>query len=671
VTAAASRIPSGAATSHGPTHGIRFDPAPDPLVSIVIPVHNHLDDTCACLRAIQRNTRIASFEVVVSDDGSSDQTSEILGTIKGLSLVRSDENLGFLAAISKAIAVARGKYLLMLNNDTEVQPGWLVALLDVAQSDPAVGAVGPKLMFPDGRLQEAGSIVWNDGTAWNRGSGGDPADPAFNYRREVDYCSAACLLVRRSAYEAVGGFDKRFAPGYYEDVDLCFSLHAAGYSVLYQPESIVVHQGSATYAEDPATATPGAHTKRAMEANRHIFSAKWATELDQHWPTATAMGYRGGRVSHRPRVLVIDWQVPAHDRDAGGLRMSCMIELLAELGCEVTVVPSTAQRREPYATRFQRMGVEVYYGPWVVETLVRDRAGLYDLVLLSRPEIGATYLAAVRIGFPAARLIYDTVDLHHVRERRRLDVMGMTPDAAWHSLRRLELRLMRSSDLVATVSDEEARVVSRLLPGVRTVVLPTVHDVSSVEPPGFDGRSGMVFIGGFLHDPNVDAMMWFVRDIMPTIEDAGRHLVILGSDPPRRIMALRSPEVDVTGYVEDADPYFNAAAVFVAPLRYGAGVKGKIGQAMSRGLPVVTTSIGAEGIGIIDGVHGLIRDNAESFAAAVAEVSSNRELWGRLSRAGLELVRSTLGRECMRERLRELLADTVAYRARQEADVNA
>jgi glycosyltransferase involved in cell wall biosynthesis len=222
---------------------------------------------------------------------------------------------------------------------------------------------------------------------------------------------------------------------------------------------------------------------------------------------------------------------------------------------------------------------------------------------------------------------------------------------------------MRSSDLVATVSDEEARVVSRLVPGVRTVVLPTVHDVPSVEPPGFDGRSGMVFIGGFLHDPNVDGMMWFVRDIMPTIESAEKHLVILGSDPPESIMALGSPEVDVTGYVEDADPYFNAAAVFVAPLRYGAGVKGKIGHAMSRGLPVVTTSIGAEGIGIIDGVHGLIRDDAESFAAAVAEVSSNRELWGRLSQAGLELVRSTLGRECMRERLRGLLADTVAYRA--------
>jgi glycosyltransferase involved in cell wall biosynthesis len=173
----------------------------------------------------------------------------------------------------------------------------------------------------------------------------------------------------------------------------------------------------------------------------------------------------------------------------------------------------------------------------------------------------------------------------------------------------------------------------------------------------------MVFIGGFLHDPNVDAMMWFVRDIMPTVEDAGRHLVILGSDPPPRIMALRSPEVDVTGYVEDADPYFNAAAVFVAPLRYGAGVKGKIGHAMSRGLPVVTTSIGAEGIGIIDGVHGLVRDDAKSFADAVTEVASNRELWGRLSQAGLELVGSTLGRERMRERLRGLLADTAAYRA--------
>jgi O-antigen biosynthesis protein len=663
VTTAVPRIAPGIATSKRPTRGIRFSPPADPVVSIVIPVHNHLDDTIACLRAVHRNTPFASFEVIVCDDASSDATTEVLRAIEGLEVIRLDENVGFLGAISTAIDAAKGKYVLMLNNDAEVQPGWLAALLDVAEADPMVGAVGSKLTFPDGRLQEAGSIVWSDGSAWNLGYGCDPSDPAFNYRRQVDYCSAASLLVRRSAYDAVGGFDKRFMPAYYEDADLCFSLRAAGYSVVYQPESVVVHQGSASHTEDRADATPGVHTKRAMDTNRHIFAAKWATELDHHWPNGTAMGYRGGRIEHRPRVLVVDWQVPAHDRDAGGLRMACIIELLVDLGCAVTIVPSTSQRREPYATRFQRMGVEVYYSPWVMANLVHDRAGLYDLVLLSRPDVGGAYLSAIRAGFPAARLIYDTVDLHHLREHRRLAVTGKTPDAAWHKLRRTELRLMRSSDIVATVSDEEAREVARLVPDARIEVLPTVHDVPVVAPPPFEGRSGMVFIGGFMHDPNVDAMTWFVHNIMPMIADAGSHLVILGSHPTSEVTALESPTVKVTGYIAEVEPFFHSAAVFIAPLRYGGGLKGKLGHAMSLGIPVVTTAVGAEGMGIVDGIHALVRDDPQSFAAAVTEVSSDRDLWSRLSEGGLELIRSTLSRECMRERLRGLLADTTGFHA--------
>lgn len=647
-------------TSNGPTGGIRFSPPDDPVVSIVIPVHNHLNDTLACLRAVHRNTAFASFEVIVCDDASSDATAEVLRTIDGLDVIGLEVNVGFLGAISTAIAAAKGKYLLMLNNDAEVQPGWLAALLEVAEADPTVGAVGSKLMFPDGRLQEAGSIVWNDGSAWNLGYGRDPSDPAFNYRRHVDYCSAASLLVRRSAYDAVGGFDRRFMPAYYEDTDLCFSLRAAGYSVVYQPESVVVHQGSASHTEDRAGAT-GPHSKRAMDINRHIFSAKWATELDRHWPSGTAKGYRGGRIEHRPWVLVVDWEVPAYDRDAGGLRMTCIVELLVDLGCEVTILPSIGQRREPYATRFQRMGVEVYYGPWVLADLVHERAGLYDLVLLSRPNVGETHLSAIRAGFPAARLIYDTVDLHHLREQRRLAVTGGTPDAGWNNLRRTELRLMRSSDLITAVSDDEARQVAGLVPDARIEVLPTVHDVPVDAPPPFGGRSGMLFIGGFMHDPNVDAMTWFVRDIMPMIR--GSQLTILGDHPTSEITALASPIVNVTGYMADVAPFFRSAAVFIAPLRYGAGLKGKVGHAMSLGVPVVTTTIGAEGMGIVDGVHALVRDDPLSFAAAVAEVSSDRDLWLRLSEGGLNLIRSTLSRDCMRQRLRGLLLGTTGFRA--------
>lgn len=167
MSATAPRVAHRITTSSRSTGRVRFSPVADPIVSIVIPVHNHVADTVACLRALQVNTTHKFFEVIVCDDASSDATREVLHAIKGLKVIRLDQNVGFLVAIATAIEAARGTYLLMLNNDAEVQPGWLTALLDVAEGDATVGAVGSKLIFPDGRLQEAGSLVWNDGSAWN------------------------------------------------------------------------------------------------------------------------------------------------------------------------------------------------------------------------------------------------------------------------------------------------------------------------------------------------------------------------------------------------------------------------------------------------------------------------------------------------------------------------
>ena len=275
---------------------------------------------------------------------------------------RLDRNLGFLEAITAGIGAARGTYVHLLNNDTVVQPGWLEALLEVAEGDERVGAVGSKLVFPNGRLQEAGSVVWCDGTAWNLGYGLEPDAPPFNVRRAVDYCSAASLLVRRAAFDAVGGFDRRYAPAYYEDTDLCFSLRAAGHPVIYEPTSVVMHQGSLSHIKR-GPADSSVHTKATMDINRYIFGAKWGNELAHHWPSGTAKGFLGGRIERRPRVLVCDYFVPAHDRDSGGLRMSWILRLLVDLGCQVTFLPVSGLRREPYTREFQKLGIEVYLQP--------------------------------------------------------------------------------------------------------------------------------------------------------------------------------------------------------------------------------------------------------------------------------------------------------------------
>ena len=660
--AAPSPPPSPAPLEVGaPVDGLHFISPARPRVSIVIPVHGQLELTLQCLRSLRDHSPEGIFEIIVADDASPDATAAVIGAVGGVRLVSSAVNRGFTENAAAGIAVARGEFVALLNNDTEVRPGWLEALLDAAGSAADVGAVGARLLYPDGRLQEAGGIVWADGSAWNLGHGEPPDHPRHNVRREVDYCSAAALLVRRDVYHAVGGLDPRFKPGYYEDTDLCFAIRAAGYRVLYEPRSVVVHHRGATFGDEDRDPANAGRKAAAMERNRALFAAKWEAELGRHWPNGTAGGLRGGRVNHRLRVLVCDHRVPAPDRDSGGVRMAWIIRLLVEAGCEVTVLPEDLQRTEPYTSDLQRAGVEVIYAPWNAQSILAERSGFYDIVILSRRRVANGLIDAVRRWFPTATVIFDTVDLQHVREQRRLALLaaaGAPDDADLEELLATETALIRRADVVSVVSDDEACIVRDIDASPRVVVLPNVHPVVPGPLPGFQEREDLLFIGGYEHPPNVDGVSWFVADVLPIIQRSIRvRLYCLGSFPTERVLALQGPDVIVTGQVPEVDDWFRWARVFVAPLRYGAGVKGKVGQAMSFGVPIVSTTVGGEGLGIVDGVHALIRDDAQEFAAAVLRIYADEQLWTSLSAAGRELITATASPEAMRGRLDLLLAD--------------
>jgi GT2 family glycosyltransferase len=246
------------------------------LVSIIIPAFNQWDYTLSCLHSIRANTPEVAYEVIVADDSSTDETGKILDHVGNIRVIRNGCNLQFLKNCNRAARLASGKYLLFLNNDTNVQKNWLSRLLEPAEKDPAVGMVGAKLVYPDGRLQEAGGIIWSDGSGWNYGWFDDPQKPQYNYPREPDYVSGACLLIRRDLWEKTGGFDERFAPAYYEDTDLAFQVRSLGYKVIYQPESVVVHFEGISSGTDP-----DAGTKRHQEINRMIFLEKWRPVLEK------------------------------------------------------------------------------------------------------------------------------------------------------------------------------------------------------------------------------------------------------------------------------------------------------------------------------------------------------------------------------------------------------
>jgi O-antigen biosynthesis protein len=279
---------------------IRFPEVARPDVTVVMLTYNRWDLTKEALRLLAEVTQ-PRYEVVIVDNASTDGTLAELDRVEGARILRNPTNLGFGPANNQGAAMARGRYLLLLNSDAWVRPGWLEPLIEVADADPGVAAVAPKLLYPDGRLQEAGSIIWRDGRVRQYGDGDRSNRPEYNFRRTVDYASAACLLVRRSAFRSVGGFDPRFAPVYYEDVDLCLALAARPGRVVYQPRSVVEHVRG-------ASSTGGVQSAR-VERNRRVLRARWQSVLDRRPPESWRVepsGIVGGRDALTcERILVL------------------------------------------------------------------------------------------------------------------------------------------------------------------------------------------------------------------------------------------------------------------------------------------------------------------------------------------------------------------------------
>src|SRR6478735_12459408 len=245
-----------------------------PIASIVVPVYGALPVTMRCLHALARSGDRTSFEVIVVDDASSDDTPHVLPAIAGLRYSRNATNLGFVDTCNAGAALARGEYLVFLNNDTEVQPGWLDALVATFAQFPGTGLAGSMLVYPDGRLQEAGGLVFADGSAANYGRFGDPAHPLYGFARETDYCSGASLAVPRELFAQLGGFDVAFRPGYYEDTDLAMRVREQGLAVRYQPDSVVVHHEGISAGTDT-----GSGMKAAQVVNREKFLQRWRDTL--------------------------------------------------------------------------------------------------------------------------------------------------------------------------------------------------------------------------------------------------------------------------------------------------------------------------------------------------------------------------------------------------------
>ena len=609
--------------------------AEEPDVSVVIPVHGQLAWTLNCLDALLAHECAATVEVIVVDDASPDATAHTLAPL--VRVQRMPRNAGFIAACNAGAELARGRYVVLLNNDTRVLPGWLDALLESFTLFPRAGLVGSKLLYPDGTLQEAGAILWRDGSAWNYGRNDDPNRPQYSHARRVDYVSGASIAVPRELWRTLGGLDPFYAPAYSEDADLAMRVRAAGHEVWLQPQSRVIHYEGRTSGTDVATGV-----KAHQAVNMRRFYMRWRDTLASHRPNGIEPYHERERGQTR-RALVIDATTPTPKQDAGSVTTTQTLTLFQALGYKAHYVPQDNFLFEPEHTdALLRLGVECAYSPYekTLDDFLARYGGLFDVVLVYRVAVLEQSLALVRQHAPQACVLFHNMDLHYLRLERIAALSGAAADAeAAAAMRSRELELIGQVDCTITHSTHERDLLAEAAPDAPVVVWPYMTPLHGTAV-GFGERRDFCFLGGYRHPPNVDAAVWLAREVMPLIRrrlpDA--RCLIVGANAGDDVLALAGDGVDVVGAVDDLRSVFDRVRVFACGVRVGAGVKGKVSTAMAYGLPVVSTTIGAEGMGLADGADVLIADGAEAFAAACVRAHEDASLWERLSAAGLALV---------------------------------
>jgi O-antigen biosynthesis protein len=634
-----------------------------PQVSIIILAYNGWEMNYQCIQSIIANTQGVSYQVLLADDCSSDATKDCTGIIKNLIHCRNEKNLGFLANCNHAAATVSSKYILFLNNDTTVKPHWLSSLVTLSESDPAIGMVGSKLIYPDGRLQEAGGIIWNDASGWNYGHKQDPTLPQFNYVKEVDYISGACILIRKTTWDKAGGFDERYTPAYCEDSDFAFVLRKMGYKVVYQPMSEVVHFEGYSHGTDDSL-QQATSTKAYQKINNEKFYLKWKDVLSkEQFPNAVNVFNARDRSAHKKTILVIDHYVPHYDQDAGSKTVFSYLKVFELLKLNIKFIGDNFFKHEPYTTVLQQMGIEVLYGNWYSENWriwIKENADKIDYVYINRPHIAIKYIDFIREN-TKAKILYYGHDLHFIREQKQYELLKddnlLASAAKW---KKTEQYLFDKSDVILAPSETESGIIRSLNPAFSVeTILPYFFKDPAQAIEKFENRKEILFVGGFSHTPNLDAVLWFCDKVWPLVIKAlpSVTFTVVGSKPPEAIMQLQCDSIDVKGFVSEEELYaiYAKSRIVVIPLRYGAGVKGKTVEAMYNGIPIVSTSFGIEGIpGSYIAKHNAF-DGAEGFAAEVVRLYKDEAALKEASRGETTDINEFFTQQAAIEKMKKIL----------------
>ena len=595
----------------------------NPLISIIIPVYNNFKYTYNCIESIVKSNPKIPYEIIIADDMSTDSTKSIQKYFPNIHINKNKRDQGFVMNCNMAANLVKGKYIHFLNNDIQVENEWLSSLLKLIESDEKIGMVGSKIIYPDKTLQEAGGIIWKDGSGCNYGRGKDPEMGEYNYVKEVDYISGASILIKKSVWDEIGGFDKRYIPSYYEDTDLAFEVREHGYKVMYQPKSVVIHYEGISNGKDLKKGI-----KKYQSKNQKKFIEKWKEKLKEQYEPQNIFNARD-RSRNKKRILVIDRYIPNFDKDAGGRCIYMYLKIFQNIGLVVTLLGDNLQKYEPYTSILEQEGIEVLYGERYFSNLnkwLEDNLKHFNFIFLQRPDITIKYIYLIKNNNYTGKIFYFAHDLNYIRLYREYKITGnkatLNQSKFWEDL---ENKIFSEADVGYVVGTYEEKIIKEkfINKSIYNIPLYTYEkQISNIEK-NFSKRKNLIFVGGFYHSPNKDAILWFTREIYPYILKKYPDMIlhIVGSNVPNEIKNLETKNIKVDGYLSDEDlkSLYLKCRIAIAPLRFGAGVKGKIVEAAYYQIPLITTSIGIEGLNNSFGTF-LIEDNALKMAEVICSI---------------------------------------------------
>jgi len=691
---------AGGQTARGQSAG---DP---PLVSFIYTLHNNpIMSSKGLLAAFRTAHEVPSAEFVLLDDHSSQDMTPFVGVAETLESVfgtriqkwRAPEPLGYTVANTVALKLASGTYACLMNSDVFPLPGWLAAIYHTLISLPGAGIVGPLQVSPAARVMEAGGTVFRQGHPYNTGRSAWPWELPYLHTHVVDYISAACIIFDRAEFLGLGLFDPQFAPAYFEDTDAALVMRRSGKLVVSVPLAVVVHNEGSSYSN--------ARKEALMQTNTEKFTAKHTEVLDLHCPSPRGWAQTCGDMRdivsamhfntirrQGTQVLILDNDVPLVDQDSGSVRMMELIQIIIDMGYGVTFQPESSQSFLKYVLPVLALGVHVL-PPGSVKQL-SERVGIeagrgmaacpWQVAILSRRAVFASQINHLRKVCPTVPLIYDTVDLHFVRERRSVELARATGDKAPVFLadtfvdvhktpkekvekllaegEEMEVSFMRMSQYVLVVGSSEVDLAAQKAGKDKVRLLTNIYPDPDPSVTGlpFEERVGGLFVGSMCHTPNIDASKFIMHEILADHaafpEGFTIHMVWSGTRRCAQLLGdmmqeaadhpLITLHLDVTN--EELHDLHMRVTFFLGALRVGAGVKGKLCHALLFGLPIVASEVASEGMFLTSELNVLSASAPDDYRRQITRLISNSTLWHDLRKEGMQVIKASFSRSAAR-----------------------